>query len=129
MIEAASKPESAYPPLSPFATGLPGRCPRCGKGAIFDGLLALKPRCPICGLDLTKADTGDGPSFFASFIGGFLVLLVGVYAQVVYDPPFWVYVILLALGALLIVAMLRPIKGLLTALQFTNKAAEGRAEP
>lgn len=125
--DAAS--DKTYPPLSPFATGLRGRCPRCGEATIFDGLLGMKPRCDICGLDLTVADTGDGPSFFASFIGGFLVLAAGVYAQIVYDPPLWVYVVLLAVGALVIVAMLRPIKGVLTSLQFVNKAEQGIFEP
>ena len=121
-------PGSTYPKLSPFATGLLGRCPRCGKGTIFSGFLALKPRCEVCNLDLTVADTGDGPSFFASFIGSVVILAAAVYVQIAYEPPFWVYVVLLVFGALFVVGLIRPLKGLLTALQFTNKAAQGRFE-
>ena len=36
---------------SPYSTGLAGRCPRCGEGALFDGFLKLKPSCNACGLD------------------------------------------------------------------------------
>ena len=84
--------------------------------------------CRVCGLDFAFADTGDGPSFFASFLGGFLLLAVGVYLQVAYEPPVWVYVALLAVGVLLIIGMIRPIKGVLVALQYVNKAEQGRFE-
>ena len=116
-------------PPSPITAGLAGRCPKCGKGSIFDGFLALKSRCPLCDFDLTKADTGDGPAFFASFIGGFALLAVGVWMQVSYDASFWSYVILAVVGTALIIGMIRPLKGLLTALQFSNKAEQGRFEP
>ena len=116
------------PRLSPILTGVAGRCPRCGKSSMFDGFLALKSRCPTCGLDLSRADTGDGPAFFASFIGGFLLLGIGVWLQVVYDPPLWAYAVVLVVGAILITAMIRPLKGLLTALQYANKAEQGRFE-
>lgn len=121
-------PTAAAPP-SPVATGLAGRCPRCGKGGLFDGFLKLKPRCPVCDLDLSKADTGDGPAFFASFIGGMVLLAVGVWMQASYEPSFWAYAILLVVGTLLIVGLIRPLKGLLTALQFSNQAEQGRFEP
>jgi uncharacterized protein (DUF983 family) len=28
------------------------RCPRCRKGALFGGIIAMNPRCAVCGLDL-----------------------------------------------------------------------------
>ena len=95
---------------------------------MFAGLLTLAARCPACGLDLAFADTGDGPSFFASFIGGFVVLLVGVYAQIAYDSPWWVYLIILVVGCLGTVALIRPIKGILVALQYATKAEQGHFE-
>ena len=116
------------PRLSPVVTGITGRCPQCGKSSMFDGFLAMKSTCPSCGLDLSLADTGDGPAFFASFIGGFLLLALGVWLQVKYDPPVWVYGVVLVLGVILITGMIRPLKGLLTALQFDNKAEQGRFE-
>ena len=41
------------------------RCPRCGKGKLFDGFLKLAKRCDVCGLDYSYADPADGPAFFA----------------------------------------------------------------
>jgi uncharacterized protein (DUF983 family) len=49
-----SKPD--YPLKSPYATGLSGRCPRCGKGRMFKGLLQIAPTCEVCGLDMKFAN-------------------------------------------------------------------------
>ncbi len=114
------------PPPSPFLSGPLGRCPRCGRGRLFAGFLSLATQCNVCDLDLTFADPGDGPAFFASFIGSTLLLLAGVYLQVAYEPPVWIYVVLLLVGIVLIVGLIRPIKGLLVALQYANKAEQGR---
>ena len=46
-------------PLSSWATGLMGRCPRCGRGAMFAGVLKVADRCNACGLDLRGHDAGD----------------------------------------------------------------------
>ena len=122
-------PSGRTAPPSPVLTGLAGRCPRCAKRSIFDGFLALRPRCPACGLDFGTADTGDGPAFFASFLGGFALLAAGIAMQVAYDPPFLAYAVLFIVGAALIIGSIRPLKGLLFALQVANKAEQGRFEP
>ncbi len=96
---------------------------------MFTGLLDLASACNVCGLDYAFADTGDGPSFFASFIGGFLVLLAGVIVQVAYEPAWWVYAILLTGGIAFCILLIRPIKGILVALQYVNKAEQGHLEP
>ena len=132
MSDAAPGPTSSGPPPSTpsfILAGLAGRCPKCGKRSIFDGFLALKSTCPACGFDLSQADTGDGPAFFASFLGGFLLLAAGTWMQVSYEPPVWAYVVLFIVGAALIIGLIRPLKGLLTALQYANKAEQGRLEP
>jgi uncharacterized protein (DUF983 family) len=63
------------PPLGPtIRTGLACRCPRCGKGKLFQGFLELRPRCDVCGLDYAFADAGDGPAVFVILIAGFIVV-------------------------------------------------------
>jgi len=62
---------------SPVLSGLVGRCPRCGKGALFTSLLNLRPNCESCGLDYAFIDTGDGPAVFAIFILEFYVKSFG----------------------------------------------------
>jgi uncharacterized protein (DUF983 family) len=121
--------EHVYPPASVYRDGLLGHCPRCSKGRMFDGLLAVAPKCEVCGLDFSFADTGDGPAIFVMTIAGFLIVGLGLYIEVVYQPSYWVHVaIFLPLSAIVCIGLLRPTKGLLIALQYFNKAEEGRRE-
>lgn len=121
--------EHTYPPASVYRDGLFGRCPRCSQGRMFDGLLAVAPKCEFCGLDFSFADTGDGPAIFVMTIAGFIIVGLGLYVEVAYQPPYWVHVaIFLPLSAILCIGLLRPTKGLLIALQYFNKAEEGRRE-
>jgi uncharacterized protein (DUF983 family) len=117
----------AFPPLSPFLTGPAGRCPRCGKGKLFQGFLALRPRCEVCGLDYSFVDAGDGPAVFIMFFAGFIVVAAALGVEVAYQPPFWVHAVLwVPLIVLLTVGPLRPMKGLMIALQYHHRASEGQ---
>src|SRR3954471_18677928 len=113
----------------PIARGLRGRCPRCGQGKLFAGFLGLRPRCGRCGLDFSFADAGDGPAVFVILIGGFIVVFAALITEIMYRPPYWLHAALwLPLVLLVTLAPLRLIKGLLIALQYHHKAAEGRLE-
>ena len=112
---------------SPIVTGLLGRCPRCGKGRLFQGFLALRPRCEHCGLDFSFADSADAPAFFVMFLSGFIVAGSALAVEILYSPPYWVHALLW--GPLILITTLvplRPIKGLLIALQHHHEAAESR---
>jgi uncharacterized protein (DUF983 family) len=122
--------ERHYPPQSPVSVGLGGRCPRCGQGKLFKGLLAVAPRCEACDLDFSFADAGDGPAVFVTLIAGFFILGAAIYVEFTYEPPLWVHVVLWGPLILLVcTGLLRLIKGILIALQYVNRAAEGRLEP
>ena len=111
----------------PIGRGLRGRCPRCGEGKLFQGFLGLRSECERCGLDFNFADAGDGPAVFVILIGGFIVVFAALVTEVVYQPPYWVHALLW--GPLILITAvlpLRPVKGLLIALQYHNKAEEGR---
>ena len=113
----------------PIARGLRGRCPRCGEGKLFQGFLELRPRCEHCGLEFAFADAGDGPAVFVILIGGAIVVFAALMTEVVYQPPYWLHAALwLPLVLIVTLAPLRPIKGLMIALQYHHKAAEGRLE-
>jgi uncharacterized protein (DUF983 family) len=121
--------EPDYAAQSPFVTGFKGACPRCGQGKAFAGFLTVAPRCGKCGLDLGFADSGDGPAVFVSLIGGFLVLGAALWTELRYEPPFWIHlVIFLPLTLIVCLGLLRPLKGVLIALQYRNKAEQGRVE-
>ena len=111
----------------PIMRGLAGRCPRCGKGKLFNGFLTLQPRCESCGLDLSFADSADGPAFFVMFFSGFVVAGSALAVEALYSPPFWVHAVLwIPLILITTLVPLRPVKGLMIALQYHHKAAEGR---
>ena|ERR1700674_2246899 len=122
--------QHSHPPPSPYLTGLTGRCPRCGKGRLFAGFIRLQPRCEACGLDYSFADAGDGPAVFVILIAGFIVVAAALIVEFVYQPPFWLHAVLWGPLILLVtLAPLRLLKGLLIALQYHHKAAEGRIDP
>jgi uncharacterized protein (DUF983 family) len=114
----------------PVASGLRGRCPRCGDGNLFDGFLAIKPRCEACSLDFGFADAGDGPAVFIILIAGFIVVFLALGVEIAWSPPYWVLaIIFLPLTLIVSLGMLRPMKGLMIGLQYRNKAEQGRLEP
>lgn len=118
-----------YPPVSPYAAGLGGKCPRCGQGRLFDGFLSLQKQCEACNLDYAKADSGDGPAVFVIFIVGFVAVAVAFIARFVWFAPIWLaFTISAGLALVMILALLRPLKATMIALQYANKAAEGRLE-
>jgi uncharacterized protein (DUF983 family) len=107
--------------------GLAERCPRCGQGALFAGFLTVAPHCEHCGLDFQFSDSANGPAFFVMSFAGFVVVSAALAVEVIYQPPYWVHALLwipLILAATLL--PLRPVKGLLIAVQYHHKAAEGR---
>ena len=107
--------------------GLSCACPRCGRGKLFQGFIALRPRCDVCGLDYSFADSGDGPAVFIILIGGFIVVFAALITEVAYQPPLWVHAALwLPLILIVTLGPLRPAKGLLIALQYHHRAAEKR---
>jgi uncharacterized protein (DUF983 family) len=110
---------------SPFATGVACRCPRCGRGRLFQGFLKVRERCPDCGLDLAWADAADGPAVFVIFIVGAVVTALALLVESWFQPPYWVHV---ALWAPLIligsIALLRPMKATLIALQFRHRSGD-----
>lgn len=112
-----------------LATGLRGRCPRCGEGHLFAGFLTVKPHCSACGLDFAFADSGDGPAVFVILFAGFLICAMALVVEVRYSPPFWVHAVIF--GPLVLVVclgLLRPMKGLMVALQYRHGASEGRLD-
>jgi uncharacterized protein (DUF983 family) len=115
--------------VSPFAAGLACKCPECGKGDLFQGYLRLRNSCPACGLDYSKADSGDGPAVFAIFIVGFAAVGIAFAAGFIADWPLWAALVVAAFGAAALIGLiLRPLKATLIALQFRHKAEEQRFE-
>lgn len=116
---------SAPRAVNPVMAGLRSRCPRCGQGALFDGYLKVAAACPVCGLDYAKADSGDGPAVFVVFIVGAIVVPLALVTELALAPPVWLHMLMwLPLATGLTLALLRPFKAMLVALQFHHRAAD-----
>jgi uncharacterized protein (DUF983 family) len=48
--------------------GFLGRCPKCGKGAMFRAYLRVNPRCPVCHEDLSPQRADDAPAYLTLLI-------------------------------------------------------------
>lgn len=117
-------PERAPPPEW-WVAALKCRCPRCGEGRLFQGLLTIRDTCPVCGLDLRAHDTGDGPAALLILVLGAIIVIGAFWVEFTFNPPFWVHVVLWPSITLpLAVLMMRPLKAGLVALQFRHRASE-----
>jgi len=111
--------------VSPFRAGMTCRCPRCGEGRLYTGFLSVARSCDACDLDFSKVDSGDGPAVFVIFIIGAIAAGLALWVEFNFAPPFWVhalYLVPLILGGSLM--LLRPMKALLVAYQFRNRATQ-----
>ena len=113
------------PTPSPISTGLRCRCPACGKGRLYDGILSVAPKCESCGLDLSAHDSGDGPAVCVIFIVGFVVVALAYIVEMMFAPPLWVHaVIWIPVITGLSILLLRPAKAILVALHSKHFRSE-----
>lgn len=113
--------------VDPIRAGLLCRCPNCGRGPLFEGFLKVVDRCRACGFDFTGLNTGDGAAVFIMQIVGFPVVFAALWVEIAMSPPMWVHLLIWpALAVIGSLALMRPGKGVMVALQMRNHAAEAR---
>lgn len=107
---------------SALMKGLLCRCPACGDGPLYQGFLKVRARCASCNADLSGQDSGDGPAPFVIFLVGAIVVAGALITEVRYEPPVWLHLALwLPLTVVLVLALMRPAKALLIALQYKHR--------
>nr|WP_298682073.1 DUF983 domain-containing protein [uncultured Dongia sp.] len=90
-------------------------------------MLSINDTCSACGFDLKAADSGDGPAVFIIMILGAIVAPLAIWLEFAQEPPIWVHILLwpvVVVGGA--IGLLRPMKGVLIALQFHHQASEHR---
>ena len=105
--------------------GLLARCPRCGRGRLLEGALAVRERCEVCNLDLRAQDAGDGPAVFVVLILGFVTVGLALLVEFKLSPPMWVHIVIWPVFILgLALLLLRVLKATLIALQYRYRTTE-----
>ncbi len=110
-----------WPPLSPLSTGLGCKCPRCGRGNLFSGLLDVRDRCAHCDLDLSNHDTGDGATVFVILILGAITVGLAMWLETALEPPIWVHLVVwIPVISIMSIVLLRWFKGILIGMHYKN---------
>jgi uncharacterized protein (DUF983 family) len=115
-------------PTNPDAVraALAGNCPRCGSHSLFCGWVSFAQRCPVCGLDFSGFNVGDGPAAFLIFIVGAIVVVSALIVDGAFSPPWWVHLVWIPVTATLTIGGLRLSKAWLLAQEYKHRAREGR---
>lgn len=119
--------QNYYPDLSPISTGIRGKCPRCGRGKLFDGYLEVAKECSSCKLDYGFADAGDGATWFVMVIASTLAVGMALWVEFTWHPSYWVHAaVAIPMAVLVPLILLRPAKGFLINQQYKREAAPGK---
>lgn len=111
--------------VTPLIAALTGHCPRCGKGKLFQGLLAIRPSCSSCHLDLSAHDAGDGPAMAGIFVIGAIAVILALWVDARFRPDLWVHAVIWPLVILpLSLLVMRGAKALLVALHWRHRAGQ-----
>lgn len=117
---------NTHPIAAPLMTvALRGRCPRCGKGRLFNSYLKVAERCDVCGLSFAGHDTGDGPAFFIMLPLCLMVTGLALWLEISVEPPRWVHVVLWPTFIALVAGLALPlVKAIMVALQYRHRDVE-----
>jgi len=109
-------------PKLAMTRGFKRTCPRCGKGHLFDGYLAVATECDQCGLNLTPQRADDGPAYLTIVIVGQLLVPLMVPAYGVWDwhPAMMATLFSIAAAALSLILLPR-LKGALIGFQWAKR--------
>ena len=81
--------------------------------------------CAVCGADLREQDSGDGPVAFITLIAGAVVVIAALVVEVKYSWPIWLHMVVwLPLASVLCIGLMRPLKGIMIALQYKHRRSD-----
>jgi uncharacterized protein (DUF983 family) len=108
-----------------LSRGFVGRCPRCGRGALFRAFLKFSDRCSACDLDLGEIRSDDIPAYFTILVVGHVVVPLLLLAEIENFSGWSVILILGPVGLALTFLLLPRIKGAVAGLLWSLGIAGG----
>lgn len=117
------------PPL--VWAALRARCPRCGEGRLYDGMVRMRPSCPSCHLSFAGFNVGDGPAAFLTLFIGTIIVFLAFIVEMTLAPSLWVHFLLWTpLIVLATIVSLRLAKAAFLVLEYHYRAVEaGSGDP
>lgn len=94
------------------------RCPNCGKGQLFQGLLKVRPACGKCGEELIHHRADDFPPYVTMVLVGHVIVFAMLHLEMTVGPDPLIYLWFVPAAVVLALALLRPVKGAIVALQW-----------
>ncbi len=106
--------------LQAMFRGFRGRCPECGKGAMFRAYLKVNDTCPVCHEELHHQRADDMPPYVTMFIVAHVVVTLLMSFELIWvDAPFWAEAVTFCgVTVVLSLVLLPRVKGALVALQW-----------
>lgn len=110
-------------PMRPaMLRGFRRRCPHCGEGALFDGYLKVRDRCPVCREEFHHHRADDGPAYLTILVVGHLLapMIHVIYSK--FRPEPLVFATMLTVAAVAMSLWLLPrLKGVVVAIQWSRR--------
>jgi uncharacterized protein (DUF983 family) len=105
-------PEIMHPLVPSVLRGVNGRCPACGRGALFWKYLKVCGHCEVCDHDLARYPTDDGPAYLTILLVGHLLVAPLLLFPIIWQasPAYSVPIIMIPLSALTLLLLPR-VKG------------------
>ncbi len=103
------------------------RCPKCSAGDIYRSFanLNLRDNCAVCGFDLAKNDSADGPAVFLIFVLGLLLVPLALIVDHIFSPHLWLHAIIWSFVTIgLTLGALKPLKSYVIALQYKYRKSD-----
>ena len=102
--------------------GMLGRCPNCGKGAMFGRYLKVVDACAACGEELHHHRADDAPPYFTMLIVGHIVVGAVLAVEIEWHPALWLHLAVWTPVTIGLSLWLLPrVKGAIVGLQWANR--------
>lgn len=112
---------------SSWMAALSCRCPRCGRGRLFEGLAATRPKCRSCGLNLWACDGGEGTAIAFAWLLGVTIVGLAAWPDASWGQPTEAESAAWPIGVILVMTVLvRPLKAALIGSRFRRLALANR---
>ena len=115
----AAEPALSRHAFEAMLRGLKGRCPRCGKGALYRRFLKVARNCSRCGEELFHERSDDAAPYLTIALVGHIVVGGVLSLEMAYHPALWLQLMVwLPVTALAALALLPRVKGAVIGLQW-----------